>query len=131
MQTPLFILLGYSSNKEVEYLSILHDKLNERLKKIIPTLLIYRKYDLLTIRYENASIYISIIYAKEEMSSWIKLAQDFQISIDLTELNDSLLEQRLNLKRNDFPNDYMEIHYILVRNIFELMRPDLSVYGFF
>jgi len=131
LQTPLFILLGYSSNKEVEYLSILHDKLNERLKKIIPTLLIYRKYDLLTIRYENASIYISIIYAKEEMSSWIKLAQDFQISIDLTELNDSLLEQRLNLKRNDFPNDYMEIHYILVRNIFELMRPDLSVYGFF
>ena len=131
MQTPLFILLGYSSNKEVEYLSILHDKLNERLKKIIPTLLIYRKYDLLTIRYENASIYISVIYAKEEMSSWIKLAQDFQIIIDLTELKDSLLEQRLNLKRNDFPNDYMEIHYILVRNIFELMRPDLSVYGFF
>jgi hypothetical protein len=132
MRVPLFVFLGLPNDRAIDHLSLLHDKLNSSLNKIVPNLKIFRKNDLLSIRHENASIYASILNDQKDFNDWIKMANDFELTVDQNKLDESLLEERLNLIKNKFPQLYKEIHYTLAKETYSTMREfsDLAVYAF-
>lgn len=131
MQSKMFVFIGFPKEYSVINLDIELAKLNKRFSNN-NALHFSRKDKLISAEFDDVSFYISFPQSKTEISAWIQLAIDFELSIDLNVTSREVLEKRYDESKKQFPMLYDDIHYSIAKDIFEEITkiPDLTVVSF-
>jgi hypothetical protein len=132
MRAPMFVFVGLPDKKEIDYVPDLQSRLNESLNNVVPGLSAVRKEHLFIVRHDNATIYAAVMMSETEMKDWTKMAKDFELTIDRSELSSTSLEARLAKIKKAFPKLYKEVHYDIARVTFDAMKglSNLKIYAF-
>lgn len=93
MQSKMFVFIGFPHDYSVVNLDTELDKLNRKFSNN-NSLHFSRKDKLISADFDDVSFYISFPKSKTEISDWIQLAKDFELSIDLNATSMEALEKR-------------------------------------
>lgn len=131
MQSKMFVFIGFPQDYSVINLDTELEKLNQRFSNN-DSLHFTRKDKLISADFDDVNFYISFPKSKTEISDWIQLAKDFELSIDLNATSREVLEKRYEESKKLMPMLYDDIHYSIAKDIFEEITkiPDVTVVTF-
>ena len=122
MQTKMFVFIGVPNSKSAPTIDELQDKLQLELSTNGKALQFSKKDKLLTSRYNDISYYISILTLKNELTDWLTMAKDFELSSDKSNLTEKTITDRYNKLRITKPTLYSETEYSIAITIFNTLR---------
>jgi len=133
MQSMIFMFIGLTDNNIESQLDMLQEGLNSVLVKNKILSQFNRSEEILLMsELDDVSFYVSLVNTETELEEWIQMAKDFELSIDLSEVNNQNLIKRYESLKKRLPALYSDIHYTLAKIIFEEMNtfPGIQVYSF-
>ena len=132
MQSKMFVFIGLLAEAPGGNLENLLDKLNNKFSKTNPKYEFTKKDNLISARIDDVPFYISFLNEIDEMDDWIQMAKDFELSIELNQLNKEILTKRYEKVKSLLPDLYSINHYSVAKDIFEEMStyPAIKIYSF-
>lgn len=118
----MFVFIGVPKSLSAPTIDELQDKLQFELSTTDKTLQFSKSDRLLTARYNDISYYVSILTSKNELKDWLKMAKNFELSLDKSNLTDKTITDRYNKLRITKPTLYSETDYSIAMAIFNTLN---------
>jgi hypothetical protein len=127
----MFVFIGLRPDHSQVNLDNVLEELNKKSFNE-NTLDFTRKEDLILSHYDDAGFYITFPKSKDEISDFVELANDFELTVDLTAATKEELNKRYEKLKKDLPELYEDSHYSIAKEIFDVLNkiPGISILTF-
>ena len=132
MQSQIFVFIGLPMAGSNANLEVLIDRLRKKFVESQYSVDFTQKGDLITMKYDGVSYYISILKDHSELADWFEMATNFELELNEEPVDKQTLVQRYIDSYDSKPDLYKKEHYTIGLMIMEEFEKfdQTAVYSF-